>query len=83
MTTKLWISDYGYEPALDGIAGRLSRLGVDRVDLFLLHHPVPSDFAGTIGAYKQAENARQGDRPVLTSDRLRPLTGSTPACAGA
>ena len=56
VTTKLWISDYGYEPALDGIAGCLSRLGVDHVDLFLLHHPVPSDFTATIGAYKQAEN---------------------------
>ena len=55
VTTKLWISDYGYEPALHGIEGCLRRLGFEYVDLFLLHHPVPSDFDGTIGAYKQAE----------------------------
>jgi diketogulonate reductase-like aldo/keto reductase len=55
VTTKLWISDYGYEPALRGIEGCLRRLGVDYVDLFLLHHPVPSDFDDTIGAYRQAE----------------------------
>ena len=48
--TKLWISDYGYEPALHGFDGCLRRLGIDYVDLFLLHHPVPSDFDGTIAA---------------------------------
>jgi diketogulonate reductase-like aldo/keto reductase len=55
VTTKLWISDYGYEPALRGFDGCLRRLGIDYVDLFLLHHPVPSDFDGTIAAYKAAE----------------------------
>src|SRR5215204_191127 len=44
VTTKLWISDYGYEEALVGFDGCLRRLGFDYVDLFLLHHPVPSDF---------------------------------------
>jgi diketogulonate reductase-like aldo/keto reductase len=55
VTTKLWISDYGYEPALRGFDGCLRRLGFDYVDLFLLHHPVPSDFDGTVAAYKAAE----------------------------
>jgi diketogulonate reductase-like aldo/keto reductase len=55
VTTKLWISDYGYEPALRGFDGCLRRLGIDYVDLFLLHHPVPSDFDGTVAAYKAAE----------------------------
>jgi diketogulonate reductase-like aldo/keto reductase len=53
--TKLWISDYGYEPALRGFEGCLRRLGLDYVDLFLLHHPVPSDFGGTVAAYQAAE----------------------------
>ena len=39
VTTKLWISDYGYEPALRGFGGCLRRLGFDYIDLFLLHHP--------------------------------------------
>jgi diketogulonate reductase-like aldo/keto reductase len=55
VATKLWISDYGYEQALVGFDGCLRRLGLDYVDLFLLHHPVPSDFDGTVAAYKAAE----------------------------
>jgi diketogulonate reductase-like aldo/keto reductase len=55
VTTKLWISDYGYEQALLGFDGCLRRLGLDYIDLLLLHHPVPSDFEGTVGAYKAAE----------------------------
>jgi diketogulonate reductase-like aldo/keto reductase len=42
VTTKLWISDYGHEQALVGFNGCLRRLGFDYIDLFLLHHPVPS-----------------------------------------
>ena len=44
VTTKLWISDYGYDAALVGFDGCLRRLGLDHVDLFLLHQPVPTDF---------------------------------------
>jgi diketogulonate reductase-like aldo/keto reductase len=55
IVTKLWISDYGYDEALVGFDGCLRRLGVDYVDLFLLHHPVPSEFNNTVGAYKAIE----------------------------
>jgi diketogulonate reductase-like aldo/keto reductase len=55
IVTKLWISDYGHDEALVGFDGCLRRLGVDYVDLFLLHHPVPSEFDRTIGAYKAIE----------------------------
>jgi diketogulonate reductase-like aldo/keto reductase len=55
IVTKLWISDYGYDEALVGFDGCLRRLGVDYVDLFLLHHPVPSDFDRTVAAYKAIE----------------------------
>jgi diketogulonate reductase-like aldo/keto reductase len=55
VTTKLWISDYAYDRALRGFDGCLRRLGFDYIDLFLLHHPVPSDFDGTVAAYKAAE----------------------------
>jgi diketogulonate reductase-like aldo/keto reductase len=54
VTTKLWISDYGYDNALVGFDASLRRLGVDHVDLYLLHQPVPTDFEATIGAYKAA-----------------------------
>ena len=55
VTTKLWISDYGYDSALVGFDASLRRLELDHVDLYLLHQPVPTDFEGTIGAYKAAE----------------------------
>jgi diketogulonate reductase-like aldo/keto reductase len=55
IVTKLWISDYGHDEALLGFDACLRRLGVDHVDLFLLHQPVPSEFDKTIGAYKALE----------------------------
>src|SRR4051812_6478252 len=55
VTTKLWISDYGYDAAQIGFEASLRRLGLDRVDLYLLHQPVPTHFDDTIGAYKAAE----------------------------
>src|SRR6266567_1591359 len=40
----------------DVLEGRIEPgRGFDHVDLFLLHHPVPSDFDGTVAAYKAAE----------------------------
>ena len=62
VTTKLWISDYGYEQALVGFDGCLRRLGFDYIDLFLLHHPVPSDFDGTVAAYRAAQEMRAAGR---------------------
>jgi diketogulonate reductase-like aldo/keto reductase len=55
VTTKLWISDYGYNEALVGFQGCLRRLGLDYIDLFLLHQPVPTDFDRTVGAYTAME----------------------------
>jgi diketogulonate reductase-like aldo/keto reductase len=55
VTTKLWISDYGSEAAHIGFEASLRRLGLDHVDLYLLHQPVPTHFEDTIAAYKAAE----------------------------
>ena len=55
VTTKLWLFDYGYDSALRAFDASLRRLGVDYVDLYLLHWPVPTDFAATVDAYKAAE----------------------------
>jgi diketogulonate reductase-like aldo/keto reductase len=41
VTTKLWNSDHGYDEALRAFDASLDRLGLDRLDLFLLHWPVP------------------------------------------
>jgi diketogulonate reductase-like aldo/keto reductase len=55
VTTKLWISDYGYESALRAFNASLRKLGLGYVDLYLLHWPVPTDFEGTVASYQAAE----------------------------
>ncbi|MBX4201557.1 aldo/keto reductase [Candidatus Saccharibacteria bacterium] len=39
VTTKLWTSDLGYESGLRAFDESLSRLGLDYVDLYLIHWP--------------------------------------------
>jgi len=41
VTTKLWNDDHGYDAALRALDASLSRLGMDHVDLYLIHWPVP------------------------------------------
>jgi len=41
VTTKLWNDDQGYDAALAAFDKSLSRLGLDYIDLYLLHWPVP------------------------------------------
>lgn len=42
ITTKLWNSDQGTQSAFDAIDLSLEKLGLDSVDLYLIHWPVPS-----------------------------------------
>jgi diketogulonate reductase-like aldo/keto reductase len=53
--TKVWISDYGYEATLHAWDKSAGKLGVDRVDLLLLHQPLPSRFDLTLDAYRALE----------------------------
>jgi diketogulonate reductase-like aldo/keto reductase len=53
--TKLWIGDYGYDSALRAFDKSLRKLGLDTVDLYLLHQPLPSDFDATVASYRAAE----------------------------
>ncbi|TDM04624.1 aldo/keto reductase [Macrococcus carouselicus] len=39
ITTKLWLDDFGYDSALEAYQASLDRLGLDYVDLYLLHWP--------------------------------------------
>lgn len=40
VTTKLWNSDQGYESTLDACQFSLDKLGLDYIDLYLMHWPV-------------------------------------------
>jgi len=42
LTTKLWNTHHGYDAALQAFDRSLSDLGVDYLDLYLIHWPVPS-----------------------------------------
>ncbi|TWH08931.1 diketogulonate reductase-like aldo/keto reductase [Rhodococcus rhodochrous J45] len=53
--TKIWISDYGYDETLHAFDKSAGKLGINQIDLLLLHQPVPTDFARTVSAYKALE----------------------------
>lgn len=42
VTTKLWNADHGYDATMRAFDASLKRLGLDRLDLFLIHWPVPA-----------------------------------------
>ena len=53
ITTKLWVQDAGYEEAKKAIQTSLDNLGLDYLDLYLIHQPM-RDY---IGAYRAMEEA--------------------------
>ena len=53
--TKVWISDYGYDATLHAFDKSAGKLGVDRIDLLILHQPLPSRFDLTTEAYRALE----------------------------
>ena len=55
LETKVWISDYGYDATLHAFDKSAGKLGVDRLDLLLLHQPLPSRFDLTLDAYRALE----------------------------
>jgi diketogulonate reductase-like aldo/keto reductase len=55
LETKIWISDYGYDETLHGFEKSAGKLGVDQIDLLILHQALPSDFARTRDAYRALE----------------------------
>ncbi|MEV7645621.1 aldo/keto reductase [Streptomyces rubiginosohelvolus] len=42
VTTKLWNADQGYEATLAAFDASLAKLGLDHVDLYLIHWPTPA-----------------------------------------
>ncbi len=43
ITTKLWNSDQGHDSALRALDTSLAKLGLDHVDLYLIHWPTPAN----------------------------------------
>jgi 2,5-diketo-D-gluconate reductase A len=53
--TKIWIADYGYEETLHSFKKSSGKLGVEQIDLLLLHHAWWANFDRTLGAYRAIE----------------------------
>lgn len=66
VTTKLWRVDYGYNSTLRAFETSLAELGLEYLDLYLLHWPVPSAFDATVASYKAAEK-------LLADGRVRAI----------
>ncbi|MGW7268660.1 aldo/keto reductase [Streptomyces sp. NPDC054842] len=61
VTTKLWNSDQGYDSTLRAFDTSLEKLGLDYVDLYLIHWPLPS--RGTyVDTYKAFEKIHADGR---------------------
>jgi 2,5-diketo-D-gluconate reductase A len=60
--TKVWISDYGYDATLHAFDKSAGKLGIDQIDLFILHQALPSRFDLTIGAYRALEKLLEDGR---------------------
>lgn len=59
VTTKLWNDDQGYDSALRAIDGSLQRLGLDHVDLYLIHwsQPRKGKYLDTWKAFQQIRDS--------------------------
>ena len=64
--TKVWISDYGYDETLHAFDKSAGKLGVDQIDLLILHQALPGEFEKTIGAYTALEK-------LLADGRVRAI----------
>ena len=64
--TKIWISDYGYDATLHAFDKSAGKLGVDRIDLLILHQALPSRFDLTVDAYRALEQ-------LLADGRVRAI----------
>lgn len=52
VTSKVWIDNYGYEKCRKSVLNSLEKMGLDYIDLMLLHQP----FADYYGAYRALED---------------------------
>ena len=58
MTSKLWVDHFTYEKAKQGIDDSLRKLGLDYLDLYLLHQP----YGDVAGAWRALEEAQQAGK---------------------
>src|SRR5215203_5010962 len=79
LETKIWISDYGYDQTLHGFEKSARKLGVDQIDLLILHQALPSKFDATLQAYRALENLLADGKVRHRGQQLQSTT--SPACS--
>ena len=72
--TKVWVTDYGFDQTLHAFDKSAGKLGVDTIDLLLLHQPMVDMLDKTVAAYKALEK-------LLADGRVRAIgiSNFTPA----
>lgn len=87
ITTKLWNDDHGTQSVFDAFDASLERLGLDYVDLYLIHWPSPANDR-YVETWKAFEQLRESGRVrsigvsnflVPHLERLLDETGTIPA----
>ncbi len=69
VTTKLWVSDAGYEKAKRAFDRSLKRLGLDYLDLYLIHQP----YGDVYGAWRAMEELyREGRAKAIGVSNFHP-----------
>jgi len=60
--TKVWVSDYGYDGVLHAFDVSARKLGVDYIDLYMLHQPLPQAFDTTVDALRALDRLLEDGR---------------------
>lgn len=74
LETKVWLNDYGYAETLHAWEKATGKLGVDYLDLLILHQPLTADFDKTLEAYRALETlyAQEKVRAIGVSNFMVP-----------
>lgn len=56
LTTKVWNDEQGFEQTMEAFERSRQKLGVDVIDLYLIHWPVPGKYKETWGAMEKLYN---------------------------
>jgi diketogulonate reductase-like aldo/keto reductase len=80
VTTKLWNADHGYDNALRAIEASLDRLGLDYVDLWLIHWPVEKLRGDTWRAFERVYSERRARAIGVSNYMVRHLQELLATC---
>ena len=58
VTSKLWLQDHGYDAAKKAVDVSLKKLGLDYMDLYLIHQP----YGDVLGAWKALEESKRAGK---------------------